>query len=108
MCCIITAYAKQIRETLSEIRQAKIKDNNISISISPNPAKNLVKIFISGAKTKSDISLFNAKGQHVKSWNQVNLTEAATNLDISNIAAGIYLLHITNEASSFVEKLIIN
>ena len=95
------------RQTFTEIRQAKIKDASMNVSISPNPAKNLVTIFTSGSKGFSNINLVNAKGQLVKSWKQVNTSAARQPLDISNIAAGVYMIQIINAERSFAEKLIV-
>ncbi len=96
------------REKLSEIRQAKIKGNTITIMVSPNPAKNRVSIFTSGGRGLSNINLLNAKGQLVRNWKQVNTFDTPANLDISSIAAGIYMLQVINEAAIFTQKIIIN
>lgn len=94
------------REKLSEIRQAKIKGSDIEVSISPNPAKNQVKLFISGSTGITDINLVNAAGQLIHTWKQVN-TNATASLDISGLASGMYILQILTPQSTKVEKLII-
>jgi Pregnancy-associated plasma protein-A/Secretion system C-terminal sorting domain len=95
-------------EKLSEIRQAKIKDHNISIMISPNPANNRVAIFTSGIKSWSNITLHNTKGQLLKTWKQVNTFESPATLDISSIIAGVYFFQVRNDEAVFTEKIIIN
>lgn len=95
------------RQTLTEIRQAKIKDAAIYVSISPNPTKNLLTIFTSGSKGFSNINLVNAKGQLVKSWKKINTSMTQQTFDISNIAAGVYLIQIITAERTFAEKLIV-
>jgi hypothetical protein len=94
-------------EKLSEIRQAKIKGDNIEISVSPNPAKDQLKVFVSGTSELTDINLINAEGQLVRSWKKVNASSAPAKLDISGLAAGMYILNVLMPQSTRVEKLII-
>lgn len=97
------------RESLSEIRQARINDRAVlQVSISPNPASNEVKIFTSGTTGLSNISLLDAKGQLVKTWKQVNCSVAPLSLDISKIAAGIYMIQVVTGDAISTEKLVIN
>ncbi len=95
------------REKLSEIRQAKIKGSAIEISISPNPAKDQLKLFITGVSGTTDINLVNTQGQLIRSWKKVNATNAPALLDISGFASGMYMIHILMSQTSMVEKLII-
>lgn len=96
------------RGALSDIRQAKIKGTGlISITLSPNPAKDQVKLFAAGVATSSDVQLFNAEGQLVRSWRRLNLGTLTT-LDISGLAKGIYIFNIVTGDQKKVEKLIIN
>ncbi len=95
------------REKFSEIRQAKIKGSDIEVSISPNPAKDQLKIFIAGVLGTTDINLINTQGQIVRSWKKVHATNSPAILDISGFASGMYMLHILMPQSSKVEKLII-
>ncbi|MCP9752753.1 M43 family zinc metalloprotease [Ferruginibacter sp. HRS2-29] len=96
------------RGVLSDIRQAKIKGEGMfSITLSPNPASDKVKIFAAGVATSSDVQLFNAEGQLVRSWRKLNLGTLTT-LDISGLAKGIYIFSIVSGDQKKVEKLIIN
>ena len=95
------------REKLSEIRQAKIKASNIEVSISPNPATDQLKLFVSGTSGLTDVNLINAEGQIVRTWKQINTTSAPASLDVRNLATGIYMLQIVMPQSTKVEKLII-
>lgn len=97
------------RESLSAIRQARINDRAVlQVSISPNPASNEVKVFTSGTAGLSNINLLDAKGQLVKTWKQVNCSAAPQSLDISKIAAGVYMIQVVTGDTITAEKLIIN
>ncbi|MFN8247515.1 MAG: M43 family zinc metalloprotease [Ferruginibacter sp.] len=95
------------REKLSDIRQAKIKDDGVVVSVSPNPAKDQLKVFVSGSSDMADISLVNAEGQMVRGWKKVNVTGAPATLDISNLPAGVYMIRLLMPQSTTVQKLII-
>jgi hypothetical protein len=97
------------RESLSEIRTARINEKaGMLISISPNPAKDLVKVFVSGSTGLSNINILDAKGQLIKSWRNINCAIAPQTLDISNIAAGVYMLQIITGNVINTQKMIIN
>ncbi len=96
------------RESLSGIRQARISFNaTLDVSISPNPARNQVKVFAFGTNGMSNINLLNAKGQLIKTWKQVDFSLEAQTLDISKIASGIYMLQFINRDVILTQKLII-
>ncbi|RYE19228.1 MAG: hypothetical protein EOP51_20350, partial [Sphingobacteriales bacterium] len=80
------------RENISEIKNARVTDrSDVLISISPNPAKNQLKVFAAGTAGLSNINLIDAKGQLVQSWKQVNCSATPQTLDISKITPGIYM-----------------
>ncbi|MFT3979563.1 MAG: zinc-dependent metalloprotease [Ferruginibacter sp.] len=97
------------RETLSEIRSAKIKgDKALQLTISPNPAKGQLRVFTAGGSVTSDISLLDAKGRLVRSWRKVNASAAPYLLDISNIADGVYMIKVASGDTIVTEKLVIH
>ncbi|MEP6711756.1 MAG: T9SS type A sorting domain-containing protein [Ferruginibacter sp.] len=95
------------RPTVSETRLAKIKSSGIDLSISPNPAKDFVKIFMAVTSGLSGINLYNVQGQRVKNWPLMNLS-SPTNLNISGLSKGIYIFKIKTGNQTMVEKLVIN
>ncbi|MFT3979564.1 MAG: M43 family zinc metalloprotease [Ferruginibacter sp.] len=96
------------RETLSEIRSAKIKGaKSLQLTISPNPAKGQLKVFASGTITSSDINLLDAEGRLVQSWKKVNCSTAPYTLDISKIAAGVYMVQVIAADVINTQKVII-
>jgi len=59
----------------------------------PNPARNLVNINLSGYKGKSEVSMFDVNGRVVL---RREMSEANTQLDVSALPAGIYIMRIKN------------
>lgn len=97
------------RENISVVRQAKVKGGGgMEVIISPNPAKDAVKVFVAGAGSNASVSLLNAKGQLIKKWMNQNVTLNNRNeLDIRGLASGIYMLRIETGGQVLVEKLTI-
>lgn len=97
------------RESLSPVRQAKIKGSgSMTVIISPNPSSDAIKVFVAGVNTNANISLLNAKGQLVKKWNNQNVAASNRNqLDLRGLAKGVYMLSIETGGQVLVEKLII-
>lgn len=71
-----------------------------NVTIYPNPAKD--NITVEGT-TKGIIEIFNLQGQPIK---YVNASEKETNIDISNLNAGVYSLKITTDDGIIVKKLL--
>ncbi len=95
------------RETLSEVRQARIKRQSVFITVSPNPATDILKIFTSGWTGLSNARLLNSKGQVLQSWSNLNTSVAPRVLDISKVPAGVYLVQVQSGEDVFTGKVII-
>jgi hypothetical protein len=96
------------RQTLSEVRQARIKDRaSIIVSIAPNPATDRITVFTSGTTGLADIRLFDSKGRLVQSWGKINCSSAPLQLSLGNLASGVYLLQLMTGDHLSTEKIII-
>ncbi len=95
------------RETLSEIRQARIKGQSVFVTVSPNPATGILKIHTSGWAGLSNVRLVNSKGQALQNWSNLNTSAAPRELDISKIPAGVYLVQVQTGENVFTGKIII-
>jgi len=73
-----------------------------SLKVFPNPAKNTLIIENKENVKIKSISLLNVKGQIIKQF-EINNTQ----LDISNISSGYYILKISHENGVFTQKLIV-
>lgn len=79
------------------------KKNLISIKCYPNPSSGKITLEILNPNGKSNITILNINGQELS---QKQIYENKTQLDISNLPRGIYLLKLINENGFIVEKII--
>jgi hypothetical protein len=83
-----------------------IKDLDTEGGIKAFPNPNEGKLYLAFTKTITsnfDLTVHNPSGQIIK---QQKLTkEALQQIDISDWAAGIYILHLKNENDIFVKKI---
>jgi Secretion system C-terminal sorting domain len=85
----------------SNILLIKSNDGDL-ISLSPNPAKNIV--LVNGNFQKSTISLINYSGQTVLS---IKGTNPQVRIDVSRLPAGIYFVRIHDEKNMVNKKLLV-
>ncbi len=78
-----------------------------SISIAPNPAKDVLNITVTAQELKGDVqvTLFNQKGQKVLTSN-LNIQDRAT-LQVGSVQPGVYTLHMTNGKSIVGKQVVI-
>jgi hypothetical protein len=69
----------------------------------PNPANQL--LYVNSSELPSNIVIQNMQGETLF---QIKPETTSSQLDISNLAQGLYLVEITTEKSKFCQKLIIN
>ena len=73
------------------------EDNNISIF--PNPAKDMLNI--TSEKAINQIDVYDVNGKLVKSYTNVN-----NNINIKDLATGVYMLNITTEDGQVSKKIV--
>lgn len=95
------------KEKLTAVREAKINASEIKVSLSPNPAKHSVNLFVSGTDAKADVTIMNIQGQALRSYKQINASASATALNIGGLPAGTYIVNIVLPNEIRREKLII-
>ncbi|MFQ5446696.1 MAG: T9SS type A sorting domain-containing protein, partial [Saprospiraceae bacterium] len=77
---------------------------NSSVCISPNPSDDAVAITLTGYHGKVNITVMNIQGQEVKKAAFPN--QRAMNLDVNDLAPGLYFLHIKTLKNTFTVKLV--
>jgi len=79
-------------------------------NIYPNPSKGLVNIHLPSQKTKLKLSVISLKGELVlvKEVKADNNKGVFTQIDLSRIARGMYLLNMSNDSFNETKKIIIN
>jgi Secretion system C-terminal sorting domain len=96
-------FSKNGIYTYSIIRKVSCDGGKTEISVRPNPTADVVKVF-GMEKGKNTILVLNASGRLVASKTTSNNNDE---LNISNLAAGEYLLKIQNEnGTSTVKKIV--
>ena len=95
----ITATVTTTLEYEPEISTAIGNSINKSISLYPNPANNI--IYLSGVENET-VEIYNIFGQSVKTVNNYN---SNTEINISDLSKGVYLIKIDNSQSlRFIKK----
>jgi len=93
-------YSKEIPESVNEFEK-----NSTSFYMHPNPANNYLEIILSSDATFTMQTLaaqiFDAKGLLIKS---VQLNNEKTQIDISNLAKGFYIVKIGYETKKLIVK----
>lgn len=81
-----------------------INTNDSKVSLYPNPAENIVTVTIENSGN-ADIQISDLQGKIVLQ-KQINQTE--TNINISGLSAGLYLVNVVSDEFNVVKKLVIN
>lgn len=79
------------------------------VSVYPNPASNVLNVSWKGDATEqiSNISLINAAGALVKEWSFNNSSAQNLNVNVSDLAAGFYVVSIKTAKGIYTEKITI-
>lgn len=91
----------------SSIRSLSIESRD-RITISPNPAQNLVTISINNSQLSniSEILLYGLDGKMIRSIIQKEAQSSEIQIDISNLNAGVYFFHLRSPSLNIIEKII--
>ena len=79
-------------------------EDNVNLSLAPNPATSQVRINVGGFTGKANCSILDMSGRVVYT-SSINAGETVVNLN--GIPAGAYFVRVTNDTFSKVEKLIV-
>lgn len=84
---------------------ASVKNNAIEgFATYPNPITNNTFTITSNSSSKKEFAIFNVLGKKVLSS---NFSSVKSNVDVSAISAGIYILKVTEEGKTATKKLVI-
>ncbi len=72
----------------------------VNVSVYPNPTEGLVNIFM-GETGTYNVEVFNVIGERVHTGNFTNNTV----LDLSGNAQGVYMVHISNDKASSIQRI---
>ena len=94
------------REKLSPVRQAKISGTGAELMVSPNPADNQIRVFVSGSTEVADITIINSVGQQVALWKKQTVGTPIS-LSVAHLTKGYYRVMIRLRDGAISSPLII-
>ena len=96
------------RQLYSVVRNARISQSaGIVLSVSPNPAKDFVNLFISGTTNNARIEMINASGQKIKQKDNINAFDGVYKLPLNGIAKGAYNIVVHLPEGTYTTKIIV-
>ncbi|MEO5892095.1 MAG: M43 family zinc metalloprotease [Ferruginibacter sp.] len=96
------------KQSQSMVRNARLKPGvGISISVTPNPAKDYVNLFITGTTNRATVELINPLGQKLIQQNDVNAANGVYNLPLRGLARGVYTVVVYLPEGAFAKKIIV-
>lgn len=100
---------KDNREVYSAVKNARLQPHSgISVSVSPNPAKNFANVVIAGSAGKATLVLINAAGQKQLQRTGLNAASGIYKLPVSGLPKGVYNLVVYLPEGAFVKKIILD
>ena len=103
-----TATATKVIATATNVTATATKENvnpNFTINLFPNPAGDQLNVSVEGVDNRSEIKVYNLMGKLVMKQGSGN---TLTQLNISKLPAGIYMLNVNNgketKAAKFVKQ----
>ncbi|MCH9822193.1 MAG: T9SS type A sorting domain-containing protein [Bacteroidetes bacterium] len=93
------------QEFVSAIGEAS-NIKNVAVILYPNPAKDMLNIRVSNSKNNAKISVVNIFGAEVITT-QSNGQNSVTELDVTDLAAGFYVVNVTVDGQTSSNKVLI-
>jgi hypothetical protein len=96
------------QSTNSEIKTIRNSSQN-DLTVVPNPSNGNFTVNIEGLSSGLSLVVYNTLGQVVYQSHEVNTADAAVyskNIDIQNMAAGVYILHVSSSGQTWTKKII--
>ena len=97
-------------QIFSEIKGATFiqTSKKIVISLSPNPTKDYINLFISGTSNFASIEVLNSSGQKIIQKNAVNAFDAPYKISLGYISKGIYTVVVHIAEGNYTKQFIVN
>ena len=81
----------------------EIVNRNFAINLFPNPAGDQLNVLVEGIQNKTNIKVYNLMGKLVMQQESVN---TITQIDVSKLSAGFYLVHVNNGKETITAKFV--
>jgi hypothetical protein len=102
---ILTQGFQQSNFTMVSLREI---DNDYEIRLFPNPTRDIVSITFDNFSTQSNMELCLMDLQGKVIWTEKIDTSKNKNFDIAHLAAGIYLVRLTDTSRNIIKTFKIN
>jgi hypothetical protein len=102
----LTLFSEQSSSKQAIPSQAKtdMRDNEGCLKIFPNPANNVINFYTKAMKDKTEVQILNSKGEQVKKLQF--LPGESNQINISDIASGVYILQLNDGLKTQSAKFI--
>ncbi len=77
-------------------------ENRLNVTLYPNPTKNA--FYINGLLKKGTLNIYDVAGKKVLQKQNINDNQA---INISELSAGVYLIHIKTDDGSNIKRLVV-
>ncbi|MFA6200557.1 MAG: T9SS type A sorting domain-containing protein [Bacteroidales bacterium] len=84
-----------------------LETNSTIINLYPNPANDKATLEIKGLTKAADIIVYDINGRKVKQYN-LNAGQRELEIDVNDLAKGVYEIKIISDKDSVAKKLIVN
>lgn len=91
-------------EVMARKAASQENNSNADLQVFPNPVANKFTLKLNRASEMTDLHLYNAKGQLVRSFRETGLPEKQ--VDISDLPAGLYMLKVQGNGRSQTLKIV--
>ena len=109
---ITTGFCNKPDTTVKVITVYALGINNVAIdrtiSVYPNPAENIAFVNFNTAGAEAKLTVYNALGELINSYDLTTTlgTNYQQRLDLSNMAPGVYMIHVTNGSQIVSQHLV--
>ncbi len=86
------------------MRLSENEDQQLEVSLFPNPAKDIINVTINSGITNGDIIIYDVNGKLITSQE----FNGSTKIDVSSFSSGIYMIQLkADNVTSHIEKIVI-
>ncbi|MFK7934839.1 MAG: LamG-like jellyroll fold domain-containing protein [Saprospiraceae bacterium] len=91
------------RSSYSDLRKV-ILQNTDKVSLFPNPTNGIVEI--SATEVIESVTIFNALGEIVQQFSNVQMTTFTNQLDLTTVATGVYFIEVETMTGRVIQRIV--
>ena len=99
------SYDNYVFEAFSNALAVKKTELTVGLNVYPNPTTDVVNVTLEN-KSINSVSISDLNGRIVKSKDYKNVSNVSMN--VSDLAAGVYMMSITSDSGTATKKIIKN